>query len=63
MRIENFKKSKKNKLRTDKITSIAISLEHYAFLKRNNIDLSKLVRAIIDEAMSGIIENTSGNKK
>lgn len=52
MKIENFKKVKKQKLRSDKITSVAISLEHYAFLKRNNIDLSKLVRAIIDNAMN-----------
>lgn len=49
---KKFIKPKGLKKKIQKNTSVNLTLEQYAFLKQNKIDVSKLFRALLDDYMN-----------
>jgi hypothetical protein len=50
--LDEYKKKPGLKKRSDKVTTINLTLSQWIFLKENNIDFSKLVRAYLQQIMS-----------
>jgi hypothetical protein len=48
-----FLKNDRVKKRKDKVTTIVLTLSQYTFLKTNNIDMSKLIRSLLEKFING----------